>query len=51
MASRPGTPDSDSTGVAIDEPPTPKKPVNAPTRAPATTNSAHGATDPGVITT
>jgi hypothetical protein len=43
-ASSPGTPRTASTGVAIDEPPTPNNPVSVPIAIPATTKTGHGAT-------
>src|SRR5512135_2918108 len=43
-ASSPGTPSSDSTGVATEDPPTPKMPRSKPIAPPATTMTGHGAT-------
>src|SRR3954453_981037 len=37
-----GTPSSDSTGVATDEPPTPKTPMRPPTTPPAKVMTGHG---------
>ena len=37
----PGAPSSASTGVATEEPPTPNKPVQTPTPAPASTMNGH----------
>jgi hypothetical protein len=42
-ASKPGTPSTASSGVAIDEPPTPNNPTSSPITAPATTKTGHGA--------
>jgi hypothetical protein len=39
-----GTPSKDSTGVATDEPPTPKRPIRPPTTTPPSEITGHGAT-------
>src|SRR5512135_3846701 len=43
-ASSAGTPSSDSTGVATEDPPTPKMPMSKPMAPPATMMTGHGAT-------
>ena len=42
-AASPGAPSSASTGVATEEPPTPNKPMQIPTPAPASTMNGHDA--------
>jgi hypothetical protein len=43
-ATNPGTPSSDNSGVATEEPPTPNSPVSVPIAAPASKTSGAGAT-------
>jgi hypothetical protein len=42
-ANNPGRPSTASSGVAIEEPPTPNRPISKPITAPATTKTGQGA--------
>src|SRR3954447_23886469 len=45
-AARPGTPSNERTGVATDDPPTPKTPISNPMPAPASVITGSGAIRP-----